>query len=572
MRGSRRYSVSTPAKYRIGLWGNAMSANNVNMDALIERLDLDTGSQSATKPGKFDAIHAMDLTRGCPFFSVLRKPDFQRETAIWSPERVRDLIVAFAAEDLVPAVILWRSPTNHFFVIDGAHRLSSLIAWVNNDFGTGVISQEFFESEVDPARKLAAKKTKEMVENAVGNYHAIAESFKLSTSTQAEKDIAAKLLNCVLPVQWLDGDATKAEKSFFKINQQGVPLDNTELTLLYSRQCPNSIAARALNQRGTGHLQSAKFTPENKKDIEAIAVNLHNCLFTPPLMTSTVKSPDHLPLAGRSAAATSLSLLLDTVNLTNGIAGTAPTSKENAEELIPPDIDGTTTVEFLKKTKKIIYRISSYETHDDMSSLDLHPLVYFYSNGGKHLPSSFLAVVELMNEYEKNNSFHKFTLIRESFEDFLVKHKDFVQQVSRHARGQIKAVHKIKEFFVFITKQIEAGNTDDGIVTNLQASTEFSFLKVTTNDPKTKEDFTSGVKSKVVITHELDVAKRCQICNARVPNLGISFDHKQDKKMNGIGDAANAQFTHHYCNSAKDKLTPLFAKKGLKSEATKVGN
>ena len=117
---------------------------------------------------------------------MLRKPDFQRETAIWSPERVRDLIIAFVNEDLVPAVILWRSQTNHFFVIDGAHRLSSLIAWVNNDYGIGAISHEFFDSEVDAARKLAAEKTKNLVEETVGNYRDIAESFKVSTSTQSQ--------------------------------------------------------------------------------------------------------------------------------------------------------------------------------------------------------------------------------------------------------------------------------------------------------------------------------------------------------------------------------------------------
>jgi hypothetical protein len=364
-----------------------------------------------------------------------------------------------------------------------------------------------------------------------------------------------------LPAQWLDGDATKAEKSFFKINQQGVPLDNTELTLLYSRQCPNSIAARALNQRGTGHLQWSKFTGDNKQEIETISETLHNCLFTPPLTTNTVKSPDHLPLAGRSASATSLSLLLDTVNLTNGISATIPTSKEDAEKLVSPDADGSVTVEYLKKTRKIIYRIYSYGTKDDMSSLDLHPLVYFYSNGGRHLPSSFLAVVEMMDEYDKNNSFHHFTLIRETFEEFLVKYKDFVQQVSRHARGQIKAVHKIKEFFVFVTKQIEAGNTDNVIVANLQASTDFSFVKITTGDQKTKKEFTPGVKSYAVIMRELEISKRCEVCGARVPNLGVSFDHGQDQKNGGIGDVANAHFTHHYCNSAKDKLVPLFAKK-----------
>jgi hypothetical protein len=53
---NRRY------KFRVGLWGNAMPANLVNMDALIERLDLDTSNQAATKPGKFDVIRATDLT------------------------------------------------------------------------------------------------------------------------------------------------------------------------------------------------------------------------------------------------------------------------------------------------------------------------------------------------------------------------------------------------------------------------------------------------------------------------------------------------------------------------------
>src|ERR1035441_2501147 len=103
------------------------------------------------------------------------------------------------------------------------------------------------------------------------------------------------------------GMQLKQKNHSSKINQQGVPLDNTELTLLYSRQCPNSIAARALNQRGTGHLQWSKFTGDNKQEIETISETLHNCLFTPPVTTNTVKSPDHLPLAGRSASATFLS-------------------------------------------------------------------------------------------------------------------------------------------------------------------------------------------------------------------------------------------------------------------------
>ena len=39
------------------------------------------------------------------FSSILRKPDFQRETTHWLPEKVAELIKAFVGGDLIPAVI-----------------------------------------------------------------------------------------------------------------------------------------------------------------------------------------------------------------------------------------------------------------------------------------------------------------------------------------------------------------------------------------------------------------------------------------------------------------------------------
>jgi hypothetical protein len=112
-----------------------------NLDALIKREDMASGEFKTTKALK-DINHTeLELSKNT--YGVLRKPDFQRETAMWSPEKVRDLIIAYAEEDLVPAIILWRSPFNDLFVIDGAHRLSSLIAWVNDDYGDGITSKPF---------------------------------------------------------------------------------------------------------------------------------------------------------------------------------------------------------------------------------------------------------------------------------------------------------------------------------------------------------------------------------------------------------------------------------------------
>jgi hypothetical protein len=224
-------------------------AGNVNLDALIKREDMASGEFKTTKALK-DINHTeLELSKNT--YSVLRKPDFQRETAMWTPEKVRDLIIAYAEEDLVPAIILWRSPFNDLFVIDGAHRLSSLIAWVNDDYGDGITSTAFF-GEIPKIQKEAAQKARELVNEVVGPYKVISEAFKSHNTPAIYVERAKRLVNCFVPIQQLETpDIAKAERSFFKINEQGVPLTATEITLLHSRNCPNAIAARAINQRGT---------------------------------------------------------------------------------------------------------------------------------------------------------------------------------------------------------------------------------------------------------------------------------------------------------------------------------
>ena len=98
-------------------------ADVVNLDALLPREDfLATEGVDAGSQGKA-AIVETDLRKGELFLSTLRKPDFQRETAAWSPETIRDFVEAFVEGELIPAVICWQSPSRLSFVIDGAHRI-----------------------------------------------------------------------------------------------------------------------------------------------------------------------------------------------------------------------------------------------------------------------------------------------------------------------------------------------------------------------------------------------------------------------------------------------------------------
>ncbi len=73
-----------------------MATNVVNLDAMIPRQDMAEASDSAGSKLERIDIHHLDEHI---FVGALRKPDFQRETAHWSPEKVADLIQAFVDGD-----------------------------------------------------------------------------------------------------------------------------------------------------------------------------------------------------------------------------------------------------------------------------------------------------------------------------------------------------------------------------------------------------------------------------------------------------------------------------------------
>ncbi len=533
-----------------------MPTNQVVLDALIPRQDFEAGSTN-TLVGSFDRITASELEPNKATYSILRKPDFQRPTYDWSPEKVRDLVAAFVEEDLVPAIILWRSPSNDLFVIDGCHRLSSLIAWVQDDYGDGVVSKAFYKDDIPKSQKVIADKTRSLINDLVGPYRDIANAFANPHSSPQYIETAKKLASRALYVQWLvTGDAEKAERSFFKINQQGTAIDTTELRLLRARTRPNALAARAIIRRGTGHVYWKKFDADKRAEIEKLAQEINSCLFTPPLDTSTIKTMD-IPIAGRLNS--SLPLLFDMINISNKVEVPEEHKKpkdEAIEKSLPPeDKDGAATIQFLRNAKRIAQRISSVEP----LSLGLHPAVYFYSDNGRHQPSSFLAIVTLIQEFELKDRFVKFTLHRRKFEDFLISHKDFSNQLLRQYRGAVKGVPKLKELFNKVLGYIEQGKEDKAIVTAIQK--DFAFLKIPTIEATTsKKDFDSGAKSKAFLKNALANSPRCGLCTCLVHMNAMHIDHIEDKKHGGTGTPTNAQLAHPFCNSAKDAIWPPKAK------------
>ena len=226
----------------------------VNLDALIPREDFEIDDK-VNAGLKKHTISAEDIKSDSFFFQTLRKPDFQRETNEWEPERVSELIKSFIGGELIPAVILWRSQSGYLFVIDGSHRLSAIAAWVNDDYGDGKSSQEFYEGALPSEQREVAENTRSLVNKEIGAYthHRSALENKAEYPKHVVEQ-ARNLGSLAIQLQWVEGDISKAEGSFFKINQQAAPIDKTELKLLRDRRKPTSVAARAIIRSGYGAL------------------------------------------------------------------------------------------------------------------------------------------------------------------------------------------------------------------------------------------------------------------------------------------------------------------------------
>lgn len=510
----------------------------VNLDALIAREDFEV-EENINSGKKKEAISIEDIKADSFFFSNLRKPDFQRETNEWDSQKICELIKSFVEGDLIPAIILWRSTGGYLFVIDGSHRLSALSAWVNNDYGDGEISKLFYDGRIPDEQIEIAEETRKLVNKVVGSY----KDFRLALShpEKVSPEIVkyAKNLGALaIQLQWVEGDASKAESSFFKINQQAAPIDKTELKLLESRKKPNSIAARAIIRSGKGHKYWSSFPNPIQIQVQELAAEINGILFDPKLQTP-IKTLD-VPVGGKLYSSQALPLVLDFVNIVSGV--------EFNDKNLKDDETGEATIQTLKEVRKIAYRLNS----NHASSLGLHPVVYFYSQDGRHKTASFFAIVDFVTVLDERKKINDFIEVRSEFEKFILKYDYLVQQINRKYRSAQKSYKYISRFFQEIVAAFKAGKSVEQTINEIIASSDFSYLtfqKVPEQLDFFSKDFNTGKKSAIYIKEALQNAPKCNICGGLIHRNSISIDHVQRKQDGGYATLDNGQITHPYCNT-----------------------
>jgi len=354
---------------------------------------------------------------------------------------LRIYIESFSKGELIPSLILWKS-NSLIFVIDGAHRLSALRSWVENDYGDESVSGNFFNNDITRTQKKVAETTRRMVEKTVGRCSDYKKRYNEDIEIQKDKrKISSRIFTRSIDVQWIQGSQEVAESSFFKINTQGTPLDKTEELLLRYRHTPYSIAARAIVRAGGGHKYWSKFEPEVQLEIETCAKELYQSVFEPDI-DKPIKTID-LPIGGTVSPVNALKMLLEIFLSVEGKTDLVGHLKK-----LDRDVDGSSTIQILKKTSKLINRI----TTNNHGSLGLHPAVYFYDHKGTHSRHLFLGTLSLFATAVRNNEksfFRKFTDTRSKLETMLMEKKFAISlaltNVNSKRRGRSKECRVGKE-------------------------------------------------------------------------------------------------------------------------------
>lgn len=513
----------------------------MNLDALIKRADL------AARGEEGEDISSLSVTGLEPkgfLYPALRKPDFQRETASWSPEQVADLISTFLRRDLIPAVILWRAGQD-VFVIDGAHRLSALIAWVHDDYGDGVVSRGYFQDFISDDQRRAAVRTRELVSATVGSYqdHKMAIDYPQNARVEVAER-AARIGWQEIQAQWIrNADHDKAEKSFFRINQGGTKIDVVEQRILKARSSASALSARAIMRGGTGNRYWNKFSETVQGSISAMGRETYQLLFEPAL-SAPIKTLD-VPLGGSGYGPKTLPFVFDLVNLINKASAADANNRRVVKDDLPVDETGADTERSLKATRAVLWRLCS----NHASSLGLHPALYFYAKSGTFQPGALLAFVELMKDWD-TPQYLAFTRVRQAFEQFLLTHRGHTEAVRKLGSGS-RSRPRLVAFYRRVLADLQEGKSVDAIATALGSEEGFAFFITPSEDLLDSGDnaFSRDTKGAAFIQNALPSAPTCPTCGGFLHHNGMQVGHRKAKREGGTGSLDNSMMQHPFCNS-----------------------
>ncbi len=568
------------------------------------------------QPTPFPSLRLYALNNDPDLVWQLRKPDFQRTTQAWSPTVCADLLESIVNEQVVPSVILWMSPDNFIYVLDGGHRISVLLAWLKDDWGEGC-TRNMTPAELVAAREAATQVRKLLAAKSIGEareYWMADSKFRQVEREHGREAVSGelslreqKLANKVRRwrgsdigffIQWVVGNYETAEKSFVKINRTGAPLSDWETILVENRQ--SSFARLVMSIADPTHADRCwpkvdvpapmhSTTDEVLKKSRVIS----NLLFAPEPLTANVKQDALRPLLGISAARPDLRPLYtaEVLTIVKGQKG----QKVETEALMKADKSDSSTqiiINAQSLTSETIDALNSL-AGPSPRSLSTAPLLYYYNTQGDYVRNLLYGMLYWIN-FGSDTDVHtrkiSFSAYRGSFEDVLIQHKQRIikritrkigsgSEVTRQTANYFDALlQKVIEFSGKInTPEFEAAHTII-LETLTKTSSKSQSGRIEDEKVSSARNFPPGMKDEIMVKTILDTLPTCEICNGRlIATQNVQYDHKHEVGKGGPTAIYNGRIVHPFCNNnrvAIQKITidgalallPEFGNKGMNGQ------
>ncbi len=526
----------------------------------------------------------VDLGDIMPIFPLLRKPDFQRETSAWTPEDCVRLLESIVKGLIIPSLIIWKSPDNNFlYILDGAHRISVMRAWVIDDWGDKAEEDYYERHEYYEEIREAAQVVRAAVKSNIGSYEdflTAGKSWLVASKDGSPRDkltdkeyqrglfYTEMIQEAGFHIQEVSGDYEVAEASFLRINKSGQPLYDWETTLIENR---NSSFARAIMSVANGG--AGRYWPENTQDasldstsrlITQASEALHKRIFVPPL-----KSPIHdinVPFVAATKFFPKHAYLLELFPVVM--------KTDNVEYLFKRD-KGSEPTPVIQNGYELIARTTEVFDHltgasDNPLSLSLVPLFYFYTTIGRYVRSSlygFIAWLMSGSEDEIRSRKVIFSVHRGRFEEILFT-QDLAGAISRRAGSGLRGVGATVQFY---QKLLELLIEDPSPVEDKHFHAKLSKIMSSLTTPSKKQaaentarTFTGVQKTKINIREIFNSVIRCEICGGILDlRMGVQYDHTIPYAQRRSTNADYGRPTHPFCNNQRQAIEKYRSGNGL---------
>lgn len=497
-----------------------------------------------------------------PIIKCLFKADNQRSTECWSVQEIANFIEDCTEDQNINLCILyWKDIHGNIYIIDGAHRLSCIYAWINRYFADEQVTQapNFNDPQKQDIRYLR---------NYLGD---LADFQKICTDAEfAEKK--SKLGDIKISFRQVLGTPEDARRVFQSINSDTKRLDKYEEYHLRNRgsDAYYAIYACCYINDNKSNLEELQYTRLN--ELIELGERIHQLLFSTILLDNEMSHGKKIGLVNE---------------LMNIIAG------DQIHNIMSLN-QGERVENLMSHLLTILCRIATPVKNAGVPSLGLHPYLYFYKDQRFQI-TSFLAWFSIVYEIHESRmqihhrkiSFKDFTRVRRSIEfliaNFPVATTETVGKFGSGIKGydRLQIVYNaficlslemevdfddekcLNTFILSMSKSFKyinfnefyverfLGGYDDAVVKNVVGYVE-SISPISRSKPKA---FSALTKS--LLKHNFVVGNHnfCLICDGLIYLDSTESDHRIAKAVGGQGVLENGLLVHPICNRMKSDLS-----------------